>query len=79
MSVIKLGGTVTVMQKFDAERALQLIEQHQITHSQWVPTMFVRMLKLPKEVRTKYDCSSQQIALLRDAGQIADRPCSCSP
>ena len=63
MTVIKLGGTVTVMQRFDAERALQLIETHQITHSQWVPTMFVRMLKLPDDVRTKYDCSSQQVAL----------------
>jgi len=63
MTVIKLGGTVTVMQRFDAERALQLLETHRITHSQWVPTMFVRMLKLPTEVRERYDCSSQQVAL----------------
>ncbi|MGI9478649.1 MAG: AMP-binding protein [Hyphomicrobiaceae bacterium] len=63
MTVIKLGGTVTVMQRFDAEVALSLIEQHRITHSQWVPTMFVRMLKLPDEVRARYDCSSQQVAL----------------
>ncbi|MEM7426963.1 MAG: AMP-binding protein [Pseudomonadota bacterium] len=63
MTVIKLGGTVTVMKKFDAERALRLIEEHRITHSQWVPTMFVRMLKLPEEIREKYDCSSQQVAL----------------
>ncbi len=63
MAVIKLGGSVTVMKKFDAERALQLIEQQAITHSQWVPAMFVRMLKLRDEVRLKYDCSSQQIAL----------------
>lgn len=63
MTVIKLGGTVTVMQRFDAERALALIETHRITHSQWVPTMFVRMLKLPDSVREKYDCSSQEVAL----------------
>ncbi|MFY0612190.1 MAG: AMP-binding protein [Hyphomicrobiaceae bacterium] len=63
MTVIKLGGTVTIMQRFDAEHALSLIEAHRITHSQWVPTMFVRMLKLPDEVRAKYDCSSQQVAL----------------
>jgi long-chain acyl-CoA synthetase len=63
MTVIKLGGTVTVMQRFDAERALQQIEAKRITHSQWVPTMFVRMLKLPDDTRLKYDCSTQQVAL----------------
>ena len=63
MTVIKLGGSVTVMQRFDAERALQLIERESITHSQWVPTMFVRMLKLDNAVRLKYDCSSQKVAL----------------
>lgn len=63
MTVIKLGGTVTVMQRFDAERALKLIEAERITHSQWVPTMFVRMLKLPEAVRNRYDCSSQEVAL----------------
>ncbi len=63
MTVIKLGGSVTVMQRFDAERALQLIEAERITHSQWVPTMFVRMLKLPEDGRLKYDCSSQAVAL----------------
>ncbi len=47
MTVIKLGGTVFVMEQFDAERSLHWIAQHRITHSQWVPTMFVRMLKLP--------------------------------
>lgn len=63
MTVIKLGGCVTVMQKFNEERALQLIEAEKITHSQWVPTMFIRMLKLPDEVRLKYDCSSLQVAI----------------
>jgi long-chain acyl-CoA synthetase len=54
----RLGGTVVVMEHFDAERALQLIEQHQITNAQFVPTHFVRMLKLPEEVRTRYDHAS---------------------
>lgn len=63
MTVIKLGGTVTAMRRFDAERSLQLIEADRITHSQWVPTMFVRILKLPEDVRTKYYCGSQQVAL----------------
>lgn len=63
MTVIKLGGAVFVMESFDAERALQLIAQHGVTHSQWVPTMFVRMLKLPDAVRLRYDLSSQQVAV----------------
>jgi len=63
MTVIKLGGEVTVMQKFNEERALQLIEAEKITHSQWVPTMFIRMLKLPDEVRLKYDCTSLKVAI----------------
>ena len=63
MTVIKLGGCVFVMERFDAERALSLIEKHRITHSQWVPTMFVRMLKLPVEARRRYDLSSMQLAV----------------
>ncbi len=57
------GGTVVVMEQFDAERALQLIEEHRVTHSQWVPIMFIRMLKLPAEVRERYDVSSMQFAI----------------
>ncbi|MGB2816711.1 MAG: acyl-CoA synthetase [Burkholderiaceae bacterium] len=63
MTVIKLGGTAFVMETFDAERSLQWIPRHRITHSQWVPTMFVRMLKLPEEVRTACDMSSMQMAV----------------
>jgi fatty-acyl-CoA synthase len=63
MTVMKLGGTVFVMESFDAERALQCIERHGITHSQWVPTMFVRMLKLNDEVRLAHDLSSMQVAV----------------
>jgi fatty-acyl-CoA synthase len=63
MTVIKLGGSVFVMQHFDAERSLHCIAQHRITHSQWVPTMFVRMLKLPDELRLRHDLSSMQVAV----------------
>lgn len=63
MTTIKLGGSVFIMDRFDAEGALQLIEDEKITHSQWVPTMFVRMLKLPQHVRDKYDVTSMQMAV----------------
>ncbi|HEY1118625.1 MAG TPA: AMP-binding protein, partial [Acidimicrobiales bacterium] len=57
------GATVIVMERFDPEEALALIEQHRATLSQWVPTMFIRMLKLPDEVRARYDVSSMQAAV----------------
>ncbi|OIJ66013.1 acyl-CoA synthetase [Streptomyces mangrovisoli] len=57
------GGTVVMMRHFDAERALSAIERHRVTHTQWVPTMFVRALKLPPQVRTRYDLSSLRVAI----------------
>jgi acyl-CoA synthetase (AMP-forming)/AMP-acid ligase II len=60
MSAHSLGCTVVVMEYFDPEQYLQLIERHRITHTQVVPTMFVRLLKLPDDVRAKYDVSSLQ-------------------
>lgn len=63
MVTIKMGGTAVIMDRFDAEASLRLIEQHRITHSQWVPTMFVRLLKLPKDVRARYDLSSMEMAV----------------
>jgi fatty-acyl-CoA synthase len=63
MTVIKMGGTVTVMERFDALLALQTIERCRITHSQWVPTMFVRLLKLDQETREKFDLSSMKMAV----------------
>lgn len=54
----RLGATVVVMPKFDAEEALKAIQDHRVTMTQMVPTMFVRMLKLPEEVRKGYDLSS---------------------
>ncbi len=63
MGVHMGGGTVVVMERFDPEDALRLIEQHRVTLSQWVPTMFIRMLKLDDDVRAKYDVSSLQTAV----------------
>ena len=63
MAVHRLGGTAVVMETFDEESALAAIEGYRVTHSQWVPTMFVRLFKLPAEVRERYDLSSQQVAL----------------
>jgi long-chain acyl-CoA synthetase len=53
-----LGGTVVSMERFDPELCLDLIATHRVTHAQFVPTMFVRMLKLPDEVRLAKDTSS---------------------
>ncbi|MFT3799843.1 MAG: AMP-binding protein [Burkholderiaceae bacterium] len=58
MTVMRLGGTCVLMEEFDAARYLELVERHRITHSQVVPTMFVRMLKLPDDVRRRFDLSS---------------------
>ncbi|GAB5512171.1 MAG: acyl-CoA synthetase [Hyphomicrobiales bacterium] len=63
MVTIKMGGTAYIMEKFDAAEALRLIELHQITHSQWVPTMFVRLLKLSQTERAQCNLSSMQMAV----------------
>jgi long-chain acyl-CoA synthetase len=63
MSVMRLGGTSVIMENFDAGEYLRLVAKHRITHSQLVPTMFVRFLKLPDEVRLKYDVSSLKCAI----------------
>jgi long-chain acyl-CoA synthetase len=60
---IRHGGTAIIMEKFDPEQYLALIEKHRVTHSQLVPTMFSRMLKLPEAVRRRYDLSSLEIAI----------------
>lgn len=63
MMVSYQGGTSVIMEKFDSERALQLIETHRVTHSQWVPIMFIRMLKLPRKVREQYNTDSLRFAI----------------
>lgn len=58
MAVHRLGGTVVIMERFDPETMLALIDRHRITHAQLVPTMFIRALRLPEETRARYDHSS---------------------
>jgi long-chain acyl-CoA synthetase len=60
---IRMGGTAIIMESFDPERYLELIERYRVTHSQLVPTMFSRMLKLPEEARRCRDLSSLEIAI----------------
>jgi long-chain acyl-CoA synthetase len=61
--VLRRGGTAVIMEHFDPEQYLALTERYRVTHSQLVPTMFSRMLKLPDAVRGRYDLSSLEIAL----------------
>jgi acyl-CoA synthetase (AMP-forming)/AMP-acid ligase II len=63
MAVHRVGAASILMRKFDAEAVLRLIDTQRVTHAQFVPTMFVRMLKLPDEVRRSYDVSSLQCVI----------------
>lgn len=63
LAVQKLGGTVVLMDRFDAETALRLIEEHRVTHATFVPTHLVRMLKLPAETRARHDVSALKVAI----------------
>ncbi len=63
MAMQKIGATVVLMKKFDPEAALAHIEKYKITCSQWVPTHFVRLLKLPEAARTKHDLSTLNCAI----------------
>ena len=63
LSAIAIGATVVVMEHFDPEQTLAMIERYHVTHSQFVPTMFVRMLKLDEAVRSRYDVSSLRCAI----------------
>ncbi len=60
---IRTGGTAIIMENFDPERYLELVQRYRVTHSQLVPTMFSRMLKLPEAARRRYDLSSLEIAI----------------
>jgi long-chain acyl-CoA synthetase len=63
LALLRLGATVVVMDRFDAEAALAAIETYRVTHSQWVPTHFVRLLKLDSARRSAFDLSSHALAL----------------
>src|SRR5215831_19200290 len=60
---IRNGGTAIIMEKFDPVQYLSLVERYRVTHSQLVPTMFSRMLKLPAVERARHDLSSLEIAI----------------
>lgn len=68
--VLSLGGTVVCLERFDAEEALAAIDRYHVTHSQWVPTMLLRLLRLPGEVRDRYALASHRVAVTSGA------PCS---
>jgi long-chain acyl-CoA synthetase len=60
---LRLGATAIIMERFDAEQFLSLVERYRVTHTQVVPTMFSRLLKLPQEVRQSYDLSSLETVI----------------
>ncbi len=62
-AVQSLGGTIVMLERFDALEALKALERYAVTHSQWVPTMFSRMLKLPEEERARFDLSAHRVAI----------------
>ncbi|MBB3013266.1 acyl-CoA synthetase [Cupriavidus alkaliphilus] len=72
LQIQAVGGTVVFMEKFDALASLAMIERYQVTHSQWVPTMFVRLLKLAEHERNAFDLSSLRMAVHAAAPCPAD-------
>lgn len=60
MSAQAVGATTVMMEHFDAEAALECIDRYRVTHAQFVPTMFVRMLRLPGHVRNRFKLASLQ-------------------
>lgn len=63
MAVMRAGGSCVLMQKFDPSTALDAIQRYGVTHAQWVPTMFVRLLRLPQQERARFDLSSLRFAI----------------
>lgn len=63
VTVLRAGGTVIGFQRFEPDASLRAIEQYRVTHGLFVPTMFIRMLKLDAAVRAKYDLSSLRCAV----------------
>ncbi|QVT78784.1 Long-chain-fatty-acid--CoA ligase [Nocardioides aquaticus] len=57
------GGTLVMMERFEPEAFLRAVEEHRVTHTQCVPTMFVRLLKLPEKVRAAADTSSLRVVV----------------
>jgi long-chain acyl-CoA synthetase len=63
MVTLRAGGTVVIMERFDALQALSAIEKYKVTHSQWVPIIFVRMFKMSPEERDRFDLSTHKVAI----------------
>ena len=63
LAVLAAGGTVVVMEKFDPVAALECIDRWHVTHSQWVPTMFIRLLRLPPEAKRPFALTSQEVVI----------------
>lgn len=63
MRITCTGATLVIMEKFDAEEFLKWVDKYKVTHTQTVPTMFVKMLKLPEDIRKKYDISSLEFCI----------------
>ncbi|MFL6090174.1 MAG: AMP-binding protein [Aeromicrobium sp.] len=63
MATQRLGGTVIILESFDANLALEVIDRFSVTHSHWVPTMFVRMLKAPEEAKSRFRGTSMKLAV----------------
>ncbi|MCC6641737.1 MAG: AMP-binding protein [Deltaproteobacteria bacterium] len=59
----RIGAATLILERFDPLLALECIERHRVTHSQWVPTMFVRMLRLSDDERKRHDLSSHRFAI----------------
>lgn len=60
---LNVGHALAIMGRFDAEAALRMIEQHHVTTAYMVPTQFVRLLRLPEDVRSRYDTSSLEVVV----------------
>jgi fatty-acyl-CoA synthase len=63
MTALRLGTTLVLLSKFTPEAALDALATHRVTHSQWVPTMFARLLALPDDVRAAFSCPSHRLAI----------------
>jgi long-chain acyl-CoA synthetase len=63
MGAVRVGASIVLQPRFDAEEMLALIVRHRVSHMHVVPTMFVRLLKLPEAVRRRYDVSSLRFAV----------------
>lgn len=63
MNVMKAGGSCVMMEKFEPMMALEAIERYGVTHSQWVPTMFIRLLRLSDDEKNRVDLSSMRFAI----------------